>query len=547
MNGLRFFTVSSLEKVRTKTSPVLWENEGTALVGERYSFQAVAHLRRAESPYELHGVELELRLPEGVRATVREVEQVPVTTPHRKNADTYYLSQGDEILPDILAPLPKEYGRVKINYDTYHTFWITVEEAPAGVHALTAVLSYRGEEVAETTYTLTVIDVPLSKTDLFYTNWMHYDCISDYYGAPVWSERFRALAEAYISSAVRHGMTCLYIPLVTPALDTQVGGERTTVQLLDVTVKNGTYLFDFDRTVAFMKRALELGIAYFEMAHLFTQWGLAAAPKVMARVEGEERRIFGWDTPSDGEEYMGFLRALLPALRQRLVDEGLYARCLWHLSDEPNTAHVERYRFFRALVRELMPDAEVFDALSHYEFFEEGLVDRPIVALTAVNTFIEHRAQGYGVYYCTGQDRDYVSNRFIAMPSERTRIIGMQMYLNGTKSFLHWGFNFWNNELSMCRIDPYRTSDGRGSWECGDPFIVYPGEDGPVDSLRHELISDALSDYRALLTLEAKIGREATCRILLDAGMKQNFNDYPRSAVWLKQTREKINRAIAEN
>ena len=36
-------------------------------------------------------------------------------------------------------------------------------------------------------------------------------------------------------------------PLFTPALDTAVGIERTTTQLLDVRVENGNYSFGFDR------------------------------------------------------------------------------------------------------------------------------------------------------------------------------------------------------------------------------------------------------------------------------------------------------------
>lgn len=549
MNGLSFFTLSSLEKVRNKKPPVLWEEQGSALRGERYSFQAVLHYK-PEHGAELRGARMKLLLPQGVRATVREVGQVPVTYAHKKNSDDYYLSQGDEILPDLLSELPEkdiyDFGNIWVRYDTYQAFWVTVEEAPSGVHPITLQLTYKDELAAQTTYTLTVIDTPLAKTDLFYTNWMHYDCIANYYGVKVWSEEFNRLVDAYISSAARHGMTGLYIPLFTPAIDTQVGSERTTVQLLDVTRKNGEYAFDFDRTVAFMKHALTLGIEYFEMAHLFTQWGLAAAPKIIVTADGEKKRMFGWDTPSDGEAYVGFLTALLPAFRERLIQEGLYTRCLWHLSDEPNEKHIEKYRALRALVRRLMPDAEVFDALSHYEFFEEGLVDRPIVALTAVAPFQEKNARGYGVYYCTGQDKNYVSNRFIAMPSERTRIIGMQLYLNGIKSFLHWGFNFWNNGVSIQPLDPYRYNDGMGAYESGDPYVVYPGKTAPLDSLRHELISDALSDYRALLTLEAKIGRDATCQILLDAGMKQNFNDYPHSPIWLRALREKINSEIAK-
>ena len=353
MNGLRLFTVSSLEKVRNCKPPVQWEREGSALLGERYSFQVVLHLKPPKSPYEFYGANLELVLPEGVRATVREVGQVPVTHAHKKRSDDYYLTDGDEILPDILAEISERPlcngGRIVVHYNLYQAFWVTVEDAPAGVHPITARLIYKDELLAETTYTLTVIDAALKKTDLMYSNWMHYDCISNYYGDEVWSERFNELTDAYIASAVRHGMTGLYIPLITPALDTFEGGERTTVQLLDITAKNGEYSFDFDRTVAFMKRAQELGIEHFEMAHMFTQWGLVAAPKIVATVDGGERSVFGWDTPADGEAYIGFLRAMLPALRARLVEEGLYERCLWHLSDEPAKEHLPRYRFFRAL------------------------------------------------------------------------------------------------------------------------------------------------------------------------------------------------------
>jgi len=42
----------------------------------------------------------------------------------------------------------------------------------------------------------------------------------------------------------------------------------------------------------------EHGIQCFEIAHLFTQWGAKHAPKIMATVDGEYRKIFGWETDS---------------------------------------------------------------------------------------------------------------------------------------------------------------------------------------------------------------------------------------------------------
>ena len=45
------------------------------------------------------------------------------------------------------------------------------------------------------------------------------------------------------------------------------------------------------------------------------------------------------------------------------------------------------------------------------------------------------------VYYCCGQGYK-VSNRFIAMPAWRNRILGVQLYKYKMEVFLHWGYNF---------------------------------------------------------------------------------------------------------
>ena len=75
---------------------------------------------------------------------------------------------------------------------------------------------------------------------------------------------------------------------------------------------------------------LDIGVRTFEIAHLFTQWGAYHAPKIMATVDGEYKRIFGWDTDAASDEYIGFLRAFLTALiaemkaeRARLKKEGI--------------------------------------------------------------------------------------------------------------------------------------------------------------------------------------------------------------------------------
>ena len=74
-----------------------------------------------------------------------------------------------------------------------------------------------------------------------------------------------------------------------------------------------TNLQEVERKI--MEACKKAGIKYFEHSHLFTQWGAKHAPKVIATVNGEKKRIFGWDVLAVSDEYKEFLAAFMPAIR----------------------------------------------------------------------------------------------------------------------------------------------------------------------------------------------------------------------------------------
>ena len=106
------------------------------------------------------------------------------------------------------------------------------------------------------------------------------------------------------------------------------------------------------------------------------------------------------------------------------------------------------------------------DALSHYAFYEQGAVEQPVVAIDAVEPFLEHETESLWVYYCCILNKG-MSNRFIALPSARNRVLGFQLYLANVKGFLHWGFNFYNSAHSLCTIDPYLTTEASVPFHSG--------------------------------------------------------------------------------
>ena len=289
------------------------------------------------------------------------------------------------------------------------------------------------------------------------------------------------------------------------------------------------------------------GIKYFEMSHLFTQWGALHAPKIMAEVDGETKRIFGWETDSTGKEYEDFLTSLAPCLTSFLENEGIADRCYFHVSDEPGDKDIEVYGKVSGLLHRLFGEKFKFiDALSEFTFYEKGYVPLPIPCEDKIEDFYG-KVPELWTYNCCGPRDNFYSNRFLSMPLQRTRIIGMQMYKYDVKGFLHWGYNFYYSHQSKEVIDPYRDTCGRNWVPGGDPFIVYPGKDGKAeDSLRHELFYDAIQDLNVMRALEKKIGRDAVIALIHEGlNYRISMTDYPHSTEWLMQLREKLNRYLA--
>lgn len=163
----------------------------------------------------------------------------------------------------------------------------------------------------------------LPKQTLIHTQWFHCDCLATWYGVEVFSEDHWKIIERYVKTAADHGVNMILTPIFTPPLDTAVGGERPTVQLVDVEKNGSTYSFGFDKLKRWVDMCRSNGIEYFEFSHLFTQWGAKHAPKIVAKENGELKRIFGWDTDATAEEYKSFLDQFLPELVRFIEDNGL--------------------------------------------------------------------------------------------------------------------------------------------------------------------------------------------------------------------------------
>ena len=433
--------------------------------------------------------------------------------------------------------------------DVLSAVWVEINiprDLTAGEYTLS--LSLHGEKMgeAEAHVAIEVIGAKLPQNEMYLTQWFHCDCLANYYGVEVFSARHWEIIENFVKTAVKNGINLLLTPIFTPPLDTAIGGERRTVQLVGVTRNAGAYTFDFTLLDRWIDMCDRQGIQYLEISHLFTQWGAMHAPKIMATVDGEYQRLFGWETDATGEDYSEFLRHFLTQFLAHMKRRGDDQRCLFHLSDEPSfTKHRESYEAARAVVADLLDGYTVMDALSNIKFYEEGLVQTPIPASNRIAPFLEAGVPNLWTYYCCGQQQD-VSNRFVAMPAWRNRSIGMQFYKYDIVGFLQWGYNFYNNQLSNAPIDPYLELSANYAFPAGDAFSVYPAPDGTAyESTRIIVFHEALQDLAAMKLCERYYGKEAVVNAIEEVfGKSITFDTCAKSSEMMLRIRKTVNDMI---
>lgn len=550
---LQMKTVSSLEKcfyddvIADKKE----KKEFFMLANERLSFQ-IMYRYEAEELDILRRCKVRVSGELEKYATVRIVSHVPNMYPtYGKNPGGAFLRLEPGMYPDLIRPFTYP-NSVSLPCNQTHALWVDVEpcgELKSGEYKLSVAILHEADDtvMGEVECKVNIVEAYLPKQTLIHTEWFYTDCIADYYKIKIFSEKHWRYIENFIRKAVKNGINMILTPVFTPELDTYIGGERPTTQLVDIELlEDGEYSFDFSKLDRWIDICLDCGVEYFEIPHFFSQWGATATPKIIVKVNGRRKKYFGWHTDSMGEEYRSFLAQFIPALVGAFKKKGIDKKCFYHVSDEPKLSQLDRYKNCKEMIEPYLEGYPIIDALSDFEFYCTGAISKPAPHTRGAKPFIEANIDGLWVYYCGG-GKGGVSDRSISMPLARTRILGVQLYYYNIEGFLHWGYNYYNNNQSYQTVDPFGTTDGHYFTPSGDTFLVYPGHEGePWDSLRLNAMREAMDDIRALQLYEKRFGREAAMRLILeDTDGELTFTHYPENSDYLIRLREKIAKALS--
>ncbi len=547
--------ISSLEKIRSaKDIPEKELKEITLFRGEQFSYQitiswdstcpafvtAESDLGDCVKLYDVKNIIMDKPLEEVNSAGI-------------KNADEDYITREAGLMPDLLMPVCEQKGKVLL-WSGITTVWVTLDipcDAPEGKHYVKVFFEGQNSEKGngvklESELCVNIVAKILEKPSLPFTQWFHVDCTASAHNVEIYSERHWSIIEEYIKTAAELGINLILTPVISPPLDNAVGTARPKTQLTRIEKVGDEYSFDFSLLKRWIDVCHKWGIENFEICQLFSQWGAAYAPNIWVTENGEEKHMFGWHVEANSCEYKNFLVQFVPALVKWLKEEGIFENCRFHLSDEPRQNHLEAYRYAYNLVKPMLDGGVIMDAMSDFDFYQNGLMENPVSSSNHIEPFLEDKTENLWAYYCTSQGNQ-VGNRFFAMPSYRNRILGLQLYKYDIKGFLHWGYNFYYSSLSHFPINPYQTSSAAGAFQSGDPYSVYPYKDSCLKSLRGVIFYEALQDIEICRMLEKKLGRKAVVEMIdKEAGMDITFKEYPRNSEFIPSLMAKMKKMIAE-
>jgi len=371
------------------------------------------------------------------------------------------------------------------------------------------------------------------RKDFPVTHWLSADSIWEYYKTEPFSERFWQLAEAFVADMIAHGLDVVYSPIFNARHEVL---ERPA-QLLKVRRQGeDRYEFDFADVRRWIRMALRSGAGLVEWTHFFTPAPTSGKhpQRIFERWDEIGELLWPPETPATSDSYRRFLEQFLPAFKDVLEQEGVLDRSLFHCADEPDgDVQLADYRKARGLLRELAPWMKVIDAMSDPRYAVEKLTDTPIPSIVTAPHFTEVGCPAW-VYFCCGPRGRYLQ-RFLDTPLPKLRMAGWLFYKLRARGFLHWGHNYWFVFCTGTVLDPF-TDTTTGAWPgmpSGDAFVVYPGKDGPIDSIRWEVFADSLQDYALLQTA----GVDPDDPLLADL---LTYEVFPKSEAWIDSALAKV-------
>lgn len=318
------------------------------------------------------------------------------------------------------------------------------------------------------------------------------------------------------------------------------------LKLVDISEANdGSLKFDFDTFDRWVRIFQEEGvIGRIEGGHIGTRLaGWESQFGAFLPVQTSE----GWTierVATDDPRVEPFFSQFFPALVQHLKQRGWLDIYMQHIADEPMALNRATYLQLAALAEQYAPELPIIEATHNRELVD--IIDIWVPQLhdwsRAQDFYAQRRATGDELWFytCMWPQGDW-ANRFVEQPLLKTRLLHWINYKYGATGYLHWGYNAWSGKDPF--ENPTREHGGDQYLPAGDAWIVYPGKDGPLDSIRWEAVRDGIADYELLAQLGERNPERAQ---ELAHRLVPGFKQYELDPAAFRATRRELLQALTD-
>jgi hypothetical protein len=418
----------------------------------------------------------------GLEASARFVGYVPIS----KNTPDTPTEELDCAAPCFVPDPLLLDETITVDADCTQPVWLTIfvpPDALAGQWRGAALIA-AGQERIELPITLTVHPISLpSDRHLHVTNWINREGFARHYHTEMYSPRFWQVVESYARNVAAHHQNvipCWEWPRIFQESDGKLSFDYS----------------DYDRWIETFMRA---GCGALIEGGGFARRGLGKWD--VPWFEWREPNIRRRDGARVRLDPQTVIQQLVHSLVRHMKERGWHDRFIMHVVDEPAPHTEADYKTKSRLVHEWALDVPYIEAMSLLD--ARGYLD---IWVPNLDHFDRHRDHYLGLrdqsgfqlwfYTCMYPTGRY-PNRFLDFSLLKTRILHWINWRYHLTGYLHWGLNYWTD-------DPFHQDRIRDGLPPGDCWIVYPGPDGPIESLRWEQMREGLQDFELLWLLDQR-------------------------------------------
>ncbi len=416
--------------------------------------------------------------------------------------------------PNVVADVLVEGGLELLDPYTAQPFWFTFwipKHTKPGIYRGSIFLETA--EFGERKYPLQIEikneTLPDSDEYTFHLElWTNPSAIAEYYKLSYWSDTHWDYIEKYLKDYASRGgktitTTIIHEPWHKPWLDDSTRSQTAfgyKSMVAWIKEKEGGWKFDFSIFDRYVKLSREVGIKGSINAYSLTPFLTKQKIPYWDEVSESQKEIY---LDVEDPHYAPTWEAFLTSFKKHLMEQGWYDETYLGFDEKPE----EVLKTVMSVIKNSAPEfLERIVVAGHteasnyannlsisYMFFpDQPLEGKGKIPVDSTLRQRQDRGKLTTFYLCAEPAHP---NTLTFSPAIESQLIPWLALKHGTDGYLRWAYNNWT-------FDPFNVPVFLHTQ--GDDYYVYPGENGPVSSIRWELLKEGIEDYELFLIIKDK-------------------------------------------